>query len=146
MVAIKLNFLHFYNYICDELVNFHFSFLWKFKRTNNKSFHHILLLFPDDISLNPGPIYNSQSSCSNEWKVFLAKGINLIHLNVNSLLPKIDEIRCITAHINAAVIYLNLSLTKLFFSRKSKYQTMTCSDWGVASEGNQKYFCWNSFA
>ena len=82
------------DFICiyGELVSSHFSLLCKFyaiskfKRINNKSFHRILLILAGDISLNPGPIYNSKSSCSNEWNVFKAKGIRLIHLNVNSLL------------------------------------------------------------
>ena len=51
-----------------------------------------MLILSGDTSLNPGPVYNSLSSCSNEWNIFKAKGIHLIHLNVNSvveiLLPK----------------------------------------------------------
>ena len=52
-------------YICNELVSFHSNLLCKFytiskfKRINNKSLHHILLIVPVDISLNPGPFYNS---------------------------------------------------------------------------------------
>ena len=68
-----------------------------------------MLILSGDISLNPGPVYNSQSSCSNEWNVFKAEGIHLIHLNVNSLLPKIDEIRYIAAFTNAAVIEVSAS-------------------------------------
>ena len=96
-------------HICDELVSFHSSLLCKFytilkfKRINNKSFHCLLLILSGDISLNPGPVYNSQPSCSNEWNVFKAKGIHLIHLSVNSLLPKFDEIRYKAARTNAAV-------------------------------------------
>ena len=91
-------------YICDKLVSFHFSLLCKFytiskfKRINDNSFHQILLILSGDISLNPGPAYNSQSSCSNEWNVLKAKGIHLIHLNVNSFLPKTDEIRYSCRH------------------------------------------------
>ena len=55
---------------------------------NNKSFLRILLILSGDISLNPGPFYNNQSLHSNEWNVFRSKGIHLIHLNVNGLLPK----------------------------------------------------------
>ena len=68
-----------------------------------------MLVLSGDISVNTGPVYNSQSSCSNEWNVFKAKGIHLIHLNVNSLLPKIDEIQYITVHTNAAVIGISES-------------------------------------
>ena len=109
-----------------KLVSFHSSLLCKFyttskfKRINNKSFHRILLILSSNISLNPGPVSNSQSFCSNEWNVFKAKGIHawlhqilesisLIHLNVNSLLPKIDKIRYIAARTNVAVIGISES-------------------------------------
>ena len=64
-------FTYDFIYICDELVSFHSSLLCKFytiskfKRINNKSFHRTLFILSSDISLNPGPVYNSQSSCSN---------------------------------------------------------------------------------
>ena len=95
---------------CDDLISFCFNYLCKFhlipklKRINNKSFLRILLLLSGDISLNPGLVYNNQSLHSNEWNVFRSKGIHLIHLNVNSLLPKIDEIRYIAERTKAAVI------------------------------------------
>ena len=103
-------------YICDELVYFHSSLLCKFytiskfKRINNKSFHRILFILSGDVSLNPGLVYNNQSSCSTEWNVFEAKGTYLIHLNVNSLLPKIDKIRYLAVHSNAAVIGMSESM------------------------------------
>ena len=74
------------------------------KRMNNKSFLRILLILSGDISLNPGPVYNNQSLHSNEWNVFRSKGIHLIHLNVNSLLPKTDEIRYIAERSRYIVI------------------------------------------
>ena len=108
------NKIQFFNtrvhYTCDDLSSFRFNYLCKFhlipklKRINNKYFLRILLLLSGDISLNPGPAYNNQSLHSNEWNVFRSKGIHLIHLNVNSLLPKIDEIRYIAERTNTAVI------------------------------------------
>ena len=59
---------------------------------NNKSFLRILLILSGDINLNPGPVYNNQPLEPNKWNVFRSKGIHLIHLNVNSLFPKINEI------------------------------------------------------
>ena len=70
---------------------------------NSKSFLRILPTFSGDISLNPGPVYNNQSLYSNEWNVYRSKGIHLIHLNIKSLLPKIDEIRHIAERSKAAV-------------------------------------------
>ena len=89
-----------------------------------------MLILSGDISLNPGPVYNSQSSCSNECNVFKAKGIHLIHLNVNSLLPKIDEIRYIVARTNATVIGISESkLDKIILQLEiqiSNYELLIC--------------------
>ena len=84
---------------------------------NNKSFLRILLILSGYISLNPGPVYNNQSLHSNEWNVFRSKGIHLIHLNINSLLPKIDEIPYIAERTKAAAIGIsNISyVQKNFF-------------------------------
>ena len=76
---------------------------------NNKSFLRILLILSGDISLNPGPVYNNQPRHSNEWNVFRSKGIHLIHQKVNSLLPKIDEIRFIAQRTKVAVIVITES-------------------------------------
>ena len=40
----------------------------------------------------------------NEWNVFKNRGLHFIHLNINSLLPKIEELRYIAKSTNAAVI------------------------------------------
>ena len=106
-----LGFIH----TCDDLVTFRFNYLCKFhtipklKRINNKFFLCILLILSGDIKLNPGPVYNNQSLHSNEWNVFRSKEIHLIHLNVNSLLPKISEIRYIAERTKAAVIEITES-------------------------------------
>ena len=39
-----------------------------------------------------------------EWDISETKGLHLMHLNINSLLPKIDELRYIARPSNAAVI------------------------------------------
>ena len=44
------------------------------------------------------------SSSMNNWKVFNKRGLHLIHLNINSLLSKIDELRAIAKKSRAAVI------------------------------------------
>ena len=100
-----LEFIH----TCDDLISYQLNYLCKFqtvpklKRMNNKSFIHILLIHSGDISLNPRPVYN-QSLDSNEWDVFRPKGIHLIHLNINTLLPKIDDIPYIAERTKATVI------------------------------------------
>ena len=90
------------------------------KRLNNKSFYCILLLLSGDISLNLGPKNNLQPLNSNEWNVFKSKGLHLIHVNINSFLPKIDELRDIANSSNTTVIVSSESKLNLFFNRKSK--------------------------
>ena len=64
----------------------------------------MLLLLSGNISLNPGPVHQDTLQYSNEWNVFKNKGLRFIHLNINSLLPKIEELRYISKSTNAAVI------------------------------------------
>ena len=104
------------------------------------SFRKILLILPWDINLNPGPVhgiqnenllhvllfydyifsgdgfhYNPNSLSENEsrnvWNVFKKKGMHFIHININSFLPKIDEVRYIANITNASII--GISETKL---------------------------------
>ena len=74
---------------------FVFFVLSKFKNRNKDSFMKLLLLHSGDISLNPGPSHINQTSDNNDWDVFKARGLHFIHININSLLPKIEELRCI---------------------------------------------------
>ena len=60
---------------------------------NNKSFCRLILILSGDISLNPGPVYNHHPPNLKEWDKFKIKGLHLLHLNVNSLLRKIDKHR-----------------------------------------------------
>ena len=48
---------------------------------------------------------------SGTWNIFKKRGMHFIHLNINSILPKIDEIRYVAKLTNATVI--GLSETKL---------------------------------
>ena len=90
----------------------------------------MLLILSGDISLNPGPVYNNQSLHSNKWNVFRSKGIDLIHLNVNSLLPKLEEIHYIAERTKAAVIGITESkLNKSIFQSEiqiDNYDLLRC--------------------
>ena len=46
---------------------------------------------------------------SSKWKIFKKKCLRILHLNINSLLPKIDEICFIAKQSNNDLIYLDLS-------------------------------------
>ena len=68
------------------------------------SFSQLLLLLSGDISLNPGHVHQGTLQCSNKWNVFKNRGLHFIHLNINTLLPKIEELRFIAKSTSAAVI------------------------------------------
>ena len=79
----------------------------KFKYRNKDSFFKLLRFFSADIILNPGPSHINQTSDNNEWDVFKARGLHFIHININSLLPKIEELRRIACQSNAVVVGLS---------------------------------------
>ena len=62
----------------------------------------MLLLLSGDISLNPGPTSNSVSQ--SFWKLFENKGLHFLHLNISSILPKLDELKMIAGDTKAAII------------------------------------------
>ena len=71
------------------------------KDKNYSAFYHILLL-SGDISLNLGPTPNSLSQLF--WKPFENKGLHFLHLNINSILPKLDELKTIAGNTKAVII------------------------------------------
>ena len=76
---------------------------------NSNSYYRLLLLLSGDISLNPGPFHNLQLLDHGEWNIFKHRGLHFLHLNLNSLLLKIDGFRHIARLTNAAVIGISES-------------------------------------
>ena len=73
------------------------------------SYFHLLILLSGDISLNPGPNHQHKLQCLNEWNIFKSRGLHFIHLNINSLLTKIEELRITAKSTNAAIIGISES-------------------------------------
>ena len=73
---------------------------------DHKKFFRLILLLSGDINLNLGTTQISQT-----WSVFKKRGVHFVHLNINSLPSKIEELRQIAKGTNSAVI--GLSETKL---------------------------------
>ena len=69
----------------------------------------MILILSGDKSLNPRPVYNHHPPNLKEEDFFKIKGLHLLHLNTNSLLSKIDELRYIVKLSNAAVIGISES-------------------------------------
>ena len=70
----------------------------------------MILILSGDIELNPGPADTNQI-IKEDFEVFNNKGLHFMHLNINGLLNKIDELRYIARSSNAAVI--GITETKL---------------------------------
>ena len=86
-----------YTSTCNELhetcllCQFSILIISKLKAINNDTFFcRLILILSDDISLNPGPVYDHHPPNLKESCIYKIKGLHLLHLNVNSLLPKID--------------------------------------------------------
>ena len=95
--------------ICDDLNNENQYLYLQLNCLNQIKCHrnhflylNLILLLSGNINLNPGPIQNDY--LKENWKTFRNRGLHFIHLNINSLLPKIDELREIVKMSNPTVI------------------------------------------
>lgn len=70
---------------------------------NHNCYIRFLILLSGDISLNPGPPVNL-TQINNDWKIFEQRGFHMAHININSLLPEIDELRTIAYSTKLSVI------------------------------------------
>ena len=63
------------------------------------------------ISQNPGPNHQHKLQCLHKWNKssFKSRSSHFIHLNINSLLPKIEELRIIAKSTNDAIIGISES-------------------------------------
>ncbi len=61
-----------------------------------------------DVSINPGPNQDPQLD-SKTWSIFKKRGLHFLHININSLLPKIEEIRYIANLSNVSAICITES-------------------------------------
>ena len=102
--------------ICNNINKYHlknnFNLLSfsKFKKKENPFLFQHLLLISGDISLNPGPTHEYQLN-NETWSPFKKRGLHFLHININSLIPKIEELRSIAEKSKAAVI--GITETKL---------------------------------
>ena len=80
----------------------------KLKYRGHPMFFHMLLLLSGDIHPNPGP---HETHIGKMWEPFEKRGLHLLHININSLLSKIDELRSIISKTNPAI--LGVTETKL---------------------------------
>ena len=106
---LNVDFLKFCRYSYLNTINDQMAvhILSQLKIQNRNQFLKMILLLSGDIELNPGPSQLDE----NTFCCFKERGLHFLHLNINSVLPKIDELRLIASKSNAAII--GLTETKL---------------------------------
>ena len=101
-----INFCHF---ALNEL---------KAKKEDNLKFYKLVILLSGDISMNPGPYQNTKIS-ENKFETFCTRGLHLSHINVNSLLSKIDKLRDLVSRTTPAILGITESnLTQQLMIKK----------------------------
>ena len=74
------------------------------KNKDYNNFYQLCLLLSGNVSLNPGPAQISLAVNVNISEPLNKKRLSFLHINLNSLLPKINELKCITNKIKATII------------------------------------------
>ena len=87
-------------------MNFNLLTLREMNYKDHTKFFRLILQLSGNINLNPGP-----TQISETWSVFKKRRLHFVHLNINSLPSKIEEVRHITKNTNSTII--GLSKTKL---------------------------------
>ena len=108
--------LHITYKINEFSTNTHLKLLTvcRMKCKSNNLYLKMALLFSGNINLSPRIVIIHQLK-DPKFEAFNNKGLHLIHLHINSLLPKIDELCNIGKCSNAAVIGITeTKLTTLF--------------------------------
>jgi len=87
-------------------------FYLKIRKNENIAFLFFLLLLAGDIESNPGEILlDCVTHPRDKFQPFKKRGMHFTHININSILPKIDELRLIASETKCVVI--SVSETKL---------------------------------
>ena len=90
-----------------------------FKHKKCLKFYHFLILLSGDINLNPGPSQYLLVDSDDKFELFHKCGLHFLHINVNSLLLKIDELGDIVGHTKPAILGITESkLNSLFLIKK----------------------------
>ena len=97
-----------------------------FKRKASLKFYQFLILLSSDISLNPGPDQDLHD-IEDKFELFRKRGLHFLHINVNSLLSKIDELRDFVGHTKPAI----LGITELTLDCSVTNQEVNISGYSI---------------
>ena len=99
VVFFPVEFISLSNVFSEFDLKFDLIFMVQLK--NHPNFFQFKLILSGDINLHPGPVI---VSVNDIWEPFKKRGMHILHININSLLPKINELREIAKKTNATVI------------------------------------------
>ena len=118
------------NYISDAVLHINFCLLvlneLKIKKEHNLKLYKFLLILSGDISLNPRPSHNTPVT-DNKFEPFNKRGLHVLHINVNRLLSKIDELRDIVSKTKPAI----LGITESKLDKKVNDQDINISGYNI---------------
>ena len=90
----------------------------RIKRNEYFKFYHILILLYGEVSLNPGPSQYLPDN-NDKFEPFHKCGLHFLHINVNTLLSKIDELRDlrtkVVGHTKPAILEITESNLDICF-------------------------------
>ena len=75
-----------------------------FKKNKHLKFYQLLILLSGDKSLNPGPCQYIPHQNKDLFEPFRKRGLHFLHINVNSLPSKIEELRNIVGRTKPAIL------------------------------------------
>ena len=106
----------------------------RIKRNECFKIYHLLILLSGDVSLNPGssqyPPYND-----DKFEPFRKRGLHFLHINVNSLLSKIDELRDLVGHTKPAI----LGITESKLDSSVSDQEVNISGYSILRSDRNRY-------
>ena len=77
------------------------------KYKDYKNFYQLLWLLSGDVNPNLWLVQISPTVNVNNWKPLNKKGLHFFLVDINGLLPKIDELKCITNGTKATIIEIS---------------------------------------
>ena len=98
------------------------------------TFYHFLILLSGDVSLNPGPCQYTPYN-DDKFEPFRKRVLHFLHINVNSLLSKIDELRDVVGHTKPAI----LGITESKLDSSVSDQEVNISGYSILRSDRNRY-------
>ena len=97
-------------------------------------FYHLFILLSGDVSLNAGPSQYLQDY-DNKFEPFRKCNLHFLHINVSSLLSKIDELRDFVDHTKPAI----LGITESKLDSSVSDQEVNISGYSIFRSDRNRY-------